>query len=106
LKVAHTQIVKKEAHISNNYTCHAWLPDGRLIICTDQGEIMLLESSGDYKMLLAESPGEALQYIECVITYSKGFIIAGESGLIMIYEKSEEPKNPYHRIATLVISHP
>ena len=61
---------------------------------------MLFESSGDYKMLLAESPGEGF-YIECVITYSKGFIIAGESGQIMIYEKSEEPKNPYHRIAIL-----
>jgi hypothetical protein len=65
------------------------------------GEIMLLESSGDYKMLLAESPGEGF-FIECIITYSKGFIIGGENGQIMIYEKSEEPKNPYHKIATLV----
>lgn len=40
---------------------------------------MLFESSGDYKMLLAESPGEGF-FIESVITYSKGFIIAGESG--------------------------
>ena len=61
---------------------------------------MLFESSGDYKMLLAESPGEGT-YIESVITYSKGFIIAGESGKIMVYEKSEEPKNPYRRIANL-----
>ena len=93
--------MKKEAHISNNFTCHTWLPDGRLIVCTDMGEIMLLESSGDYKMLLAESPGEGF-FIECIITYSKGFIIGGENGQIMIYEKSEEPKNPYHKIATLV----
>jgi WD40 repeat protein len=76
------------------------MPDGRLIICTDQGEIMLLEGSGDYKMLLAESPGEGF-FIETIIVYSKGFIIGGENGQIMIYEKSEEPKNPYHRIATL-----
>jgi hypothetical protein len=40
---------------------------------------MLLESSGEYKMLLAESPGEGF-FIECIITYSKGFIIAGENG--------------------------
>ena len=76
------------------------MPDGRLIVCTDQGEIMLLEGSGDYKMLLAESPGEGF-FIETIIVYSKGFIIGGENGQIMIYEKSEEPKNPYHRIATL-----
>jgi len=100
LKQTHGQIAKKEAHISNCFTCHTWLPDGRLIVCTDQGEIMLLEGSGDYKMLLAESPGEGF-YIECIITYSKGFIIAGENGQIMIYEKKEDPKNPYLRIATL-----
>jgi hypothetical protein len=40
---------------------------------------MLLESTGDYKMLLPESPGEGF-YIECVITYSKGFIIGGDNG--------------------------
>lgn len=56
LKPTHTSIVKKEAHISNNYTCHTWLPDQRLLVCTDQGEIMLLEQNGDYKALLSESP--------------------------------------------------
>jgi len=50
-----------------------------MIICTEQGEIMLLEGSGDYKMLLAESPAEGF-HIECIITYSKGFIIGGANG--------------------------
>ena len=27
LKPTHSQITKKEGHISNNYTCHTWLPD-------------------------------------------------------------------------------
>ncbi len=61
---------------------------------------MLLASGGDYKMLLSESPGDGF-YIECIQTYSKGFIIAGDNGTIMIYEKSEDPKNPYNRIAKL-----
>jgi len=65
LKSTHTAIQKKEAHISNNYTCHTWLADGRLLVCTDVGEIMLLESSGDYKTLLASSPLENF-YIECI----------------------------------------
>ena len=66
---------------------------------------MLLETTGEYKMLLPESPGEGF-YIECIICYSKGFIVGGENGQIYIYEKSEEPKNPYHRIATLVSTFP
>jgi len=51
-------------------------------------------------MLLSESPGDGF-YIECIQTYSKGFIIAGDNGTVMIYEKSEDPKNPYNRIAKL-----
>jgi hypothetical protein len=96
----HNSILKKEPHISNNYTCHTWLPDGRLLVCTDQGEIMLLESNGDYKMLISESPGEGF-YIESIQTYSKGFIIAGDNGQIMIYEKAEDPKHPYSRLTKL-----
>jgi hypothetical protein len=56
LKLVHAQITKAEGHVSKNYTCHTWLPDGRLLICTDQGEIMLLESNGEYKTLLSSSP--------------------------------------------------
>jgi hypothetical protein len=40
---------------------------------------MLLESSGDYKMSLNEAPGDDF-YIECIVTYQKGFIIAGDNG--------------------------
>ena len=78
MKTVHNAIAKKESHVSNNFTCHSWLPDGRFIICTDQGEIMLLESDGAYKMLL-ESPGDGM-HIECVQTFSKGFMIGGDSG--------------------------
>jgi len=48
--------MKKESHISSNYTCHAWLNEGKIIVCTDQGEILLCESNGEYKMLLQGSP--------------------------------------------------
>ena len=100
LKPTHTQILKKDAHISSNFTCHVWLPDGRLLIGTDKGDIMLLEQSGDYKMSINEAPGDDF-YIDCIMTYQKGFIIGGDNGTIMIYEKSEDPKNPYTRIAKL-----
>lgn len=34
LRAIHTSL-KKEAHVSNNYTCHLWLPEGRLLVGTD-----------------------------------------------------------------------
>lgn len=55
---------------------------------------MLLESDGSFKITL-DTPGDGF-HIECVSTFSKGFIIGGDSGQIYIYEKSEEPKNPYN----------
>ena len=100
LKNTQNAIGKKESHISNNYTCHAWLQDGRLLVCTDQGEIMLLESDGSYKMLISDSPGDGF-YIDCITTFSKGFIIGGDNGRIYIYEKSEDPKVPYTQFPPL-----
>ena len=105
LKAEHTQMNKKEAHISNHFTCHTWLHDNRLIVCTEQGELLLLEQSGEYKMHLACSPGEGF-CIESIITHPKGFVIAGDNGQIMVFERTEEPKNPYSRIAVLPSADP
>jgi len=51
-------------------------------------------------MDLKESPGEGF-YIQSIKAYSKGFIIAGDKGQIMIYEKVDEPKTQYHRVQTV-----
>jgi hypothetical protein len=100
MKVVHTGIQKKDLAVSTYYTCHAWLSDGRLLLCTDQGEILLLENSGDFKMVLSSSPGENFD-IANIISFSKGFMISGDNGKILVYEKSEEIKNPYFLIAQL-----
>ena len=49
LKIMHNQIAKKEPEVSSTFTCHTWLPDGRIAVCTDMGQIMLLDYNGDYK---------------------------------------------------------
>ena len=36
------QINKKEySHISQNYTAHCWMPDGKILVGTDQGQIII-----------------------------------------------------------------
>lgn len=52
----HSQILKKDPALSSNYTCHTWLPDGRILVCTENGELLILEGSGDYKFSLPEAP--------------------------------------------------
>lgn len=51
-------------------------------------------------MDLKESPGEGF-FIQTIKTYAKGFIIAGDKGQIMIYEKIDDPKIQYHRVQTV-----
>ena len=80
--------------MSNNFSAHLWLPEGRLLVGTDQGEIMLCEQSGEYKLLLPESPGEGFN-IMCMRTFSKGFIICGDKGQMMVYHSVGEPNNPH-----------
>ena len=86
--------------MSANYTCHIWLPDGRMLVCNDTGDILVLESGGEYKFKLHEAPSNGYR-IENIITYSKGIVISGENGTMLIYEKSEDIKNPYLLVAKL-----
>lgn len=48
----HSQMNNKDPDLSTSFTCHTWLTDGRLIVCTAEGEIMMLESSGEYKKFI------------------------------------------------------
>jgi hypothetical protein len=52
MKTVYSQVSKKELSISMNFTCHAWMPDSRLLICNDNGDILILEGTGEYKYLL------------------------------------------------------
>ena len=52
LKATQNGLQKKEQHISSNYTAHAWLPDNRILVGTDSGDIIICESDGTYKLVL------------------------------------------------------
>ena len=96
LKAHKSQIEKKEQHISMHYTCHLWI-EGRLLVCTDQGEILLLDSSGEYKMLLDQSPQDG-SAIHCITQISKGFVIGCDGSIIQFFEKTDDHKHPFKRI--------
>ena len=94
----HTQLNNKDRHVSTQYSCHTWMQDtGRLIVCTENGEIMLCESSGEFMSYIHESPGEGFR-IQSIVPFSRGFLIGGENGMIMAYERVEDPKYPYRRL--------
>ena len=70
------------------------MPDGRILVGTDQGQIILCEPTGEVKRPLSDYPGDGF-YIEKIITYSKGFIVVGDKGQLCVFITTSEPNNPY-----------
>lgn len=84
-----------------SYLAHVWLPpDDRLIVSTDNGDLLLVEN-GEYKYPLPLSPSDGLS-IDSLIAYSKGFICGGDMGLVTIFERSED-KELYRKMRTLKV---
>ncbi|CEM35943.1 unnamed protein product [Vitrella brassicaformis CCMP3155] len=78
------------------YTCHTWLSDDRLVVGTENGELLLFDNGGEFKMVLPCSPSEIRSAL-CMASYSKGFITGGEEGAIKIFEKSDDPKEVFRK---------
>lgn len=98
LQASLTQINKKDADITTRYSCHTWMHDGRLIVCTEVGEIIVLEDDGEYVAFLQDSPSQEDEFkIECISPMKNGFIVAG-NGRIYIYEKMEDSHAPYKQL--------
>jgi hypothetical protein len=55
--------------ISTNFICHTWLNDGRFIVCTETGQILLFESNGDYKNIMITAPNKPTFKINSVLAF-------------------------------------
>jgi hypothetical protein len=47
---------KADADTSKDFTCHAWLADGKFILCTKEGQILQCEANGEYKKVMIFDP--------------------------------------------------
>eukprot|EP00668_Euglena_longa_P029544 GGOE01036896.1.p1 GENE.GGOE01036896.1~~GGOE01036896.1.p1 ORF type:complete len:1223 (+),score=435.55 GGOE01036896.1:45-3713(+) len=100
MKVAPGGIGKREPQ---NFLSHAWLPpDDRLVVSTDNGDLLLIENS-EFKCVLPLSPSDGLS-IDSLIGYSKGFICGGDMNLVTIFEKSDD-KELYRKMKTLKVEY-
>lgn len=81
---------------NRNYTSHAWC-DRRLLVSTSKGEILSGEMSGDFKLIVPESPGVvfAIQKIVPKTNGDGGFFIYDDTGRIKAYALGPDQKNPY-----------
>jgi hypothetical protein len=97
------QLTKKEQGFSNQYMCHTWT-DSWLILYTEKGEILLVETSGDFKMLLPDSPVHQFSIRYAINSRPNGFIIADNAGRYLVYESFNDPKCPFAKLKSLVSS--
>lgn len=75
LKCQVQQLTKKEQGFSTQYTCHTWTDDW-LILYTERGEILLVETDGNFKMLLPDSPVHSFSIRYAMNSRPNGFILA------------------------------
>mmetsp|Transcript_9007 Transcript_9007/g.25093 ORF Transcript_9007/g.25093 Transcript_9007/m.25093 type:complete len:1245 (-) Transcript_9007:111-3845(-) len=90
------QLSKLREASNQNYVCHTWLHDERLIVCSESGDALLFDNGGEFKMVLPCSPGEPRSLL-CVAPFSRGFVAGGESGTVRVYERLDDAKEMFRR---------
>lgn len=101
MKAQHNKLTKKETNFSTQYNAHTWT-DNRLIIYTERGEVLLADTNGDFKMLMSESPLGNFNIKYAINSQPNGFIIADNNGHYLVYEETNDPKNPFKTVKNLV----
>lgn len=96
LKAVPNQLSKLREAQNQNYTCHAWILNERLILCTEAGELLLFDNGGEFKQTLQCSPNQPRSLL-CIAPYAKGFITGGEHGMIRVFDTSEDLKESFKR---------
>ncbi|CAG5118964.1 unnamed protein product, partial [Candidula unifasciata] len=92
-----------------NYLCHAWVSDDRILVGTDNGHLLLFEA-GEVKQEFnlghsgerSTIDGELDLQVTALVTFSKGFACAFGMGTVYMYEKTED-KDTYRKTREIKI---
>lgn len=80
--------------VSKDYSCHIWTKDTmQLLVCTNEGDMLLLNHSGEFLKYIPESPYGCS--IDSICAFSRGLIVAGEGGNFWAFEGSTNEAAPY-----------
>eukprot|EP00391_Amoebophrya_sp_Ameob2_P005860 CAMPEP_0178992180 /NCGR_PEP_ID=MMETSP0795-20121207/5960_1 /TAXON_ID=88552 /ORGANISM="Amoebophrya sp., Strain Ameob2" /LENGTH=1181 /DNA_ID=CAMNT_0020684011 /DNA_START=596 /DNA_END=4141 /DNA_ORIENTATION=+ len=84
---------------AQNYLCHAWLPDDRLVVGLENGELLLFDNQGEFLEIVSKGEPKTLQ---CIASFGKGFVTGGDTegesiglsnvtnGVLQVFEKIDE----------------
>eukprot|EP00906_Rhabdomonas_costata_P011478 RCo016356 len=72
------------------FTCHAWFDDDKIVVGTEQGDILVLGGENgnaiEMKKVIAGIHDGAA--VNCVVAIGRGFICGGEHGQVSLYERT------------------
>eukprot|EP00003_Mantamonas_plastica_P007526 TRINITY_DN1634_c0_g1_i5.p1 TRINITY_DN1634_c0_g1~~TRINITY_DN1634_c0_g1_i5.p1 ORF type:complete len:1021 (+),score=468.18 TRINITY_DN1634_c0_g1_i5:488-3550(+) len=91
LKLVQTSVSKRNGK-SQNYLAHAWVSDDRVMVGTDAGELVLVEAAENRSYVTQETNDN--HSIDAIIATQKGFICAGENGMISLFDRTEDQFKP------------
>ena len=93
-----TLSIKREPQ---DYVCQCWLPEDRVVVATENGELMIIENF-EFKCVLSSSPSDG-KLVGSIIAYSKGFIVGSAGGTLRIYERTDETRESYKLSKTFTV---
>ena len=76
---------KKDSTISSNYKQHIWMTDGKLLMTTENNDILVFDQNIDFKGLMHTEMDD--WYMEHTVAFSKGVLIGGSKSTALIFEK-------------------
>lgn len=85
---------------TQNFTTHSWVTDERIIVATDNAELLFIED-GEFRCPLAAAPADSHAIVTIEPT-SKGFVCGGESGFVHIFEQTDD-KELYRKVRSIVV---
>jgi len=91
------------------YLEHAWLDDEKLVGCTAEGELFILENFEQKQHVEnAFNSDEHLMHVSCLTPFSKGFFVASDNGYMGMWVRSDEnnsttAEHPYDFIRKWVV---
>lgn len=78
---------------AQNYLCHTWLSDERVVVGTDSGDLLLIENF-EFKQLLSSSSAQD-KAVHSIVAHTKGFVCGCADGLLRIFERSDDGREYY-----------
>jgi hypothetical protein len=78
----------------SSFQCHAWMADSaRLIVCTERGDIVVCENSGEFYCYVERDDRQREHRIKAIVPYNRGFVIGWSSGIFQAFERYDDPNN-------------